>query len=38
MLEAVIPTTTRMLDIDVARELLRIYTKALNNGYEELAR
>lgn len=34
---AVIPATTRMLDIDVARELLRIYVKALNNGYEELA-
>jgi hypothetical protein len=35
-LREVIPAT-RMLDIDVARELLRIYVKALNNGYEELA-
>ena len=34
-LREVIPTTTRMLDIEVARELLRIYVKALNNGYEE---
>jgi len=36
-LREVIPTATRMLDIEVARELLRIYVKALNNGYEELA-
>ena len=36
-LREVIPATTRLLDIEVARELLRIYVKALNNGYEELA-
>ena len=34
-LREVIPTPTRMLDQDVARELLRIYVKALNNGYKE---
>lgn len=31
----VIPMSTRMLDIDVARDLLRLYVKALNNGYVE---
>jgi hypothetical protein len=36
-LREVIPATTRMLDIDVARDLLSIYVKALNNGYEESA-
>jgi AIPR protein len=37
-LKEVIPAATRMLDIDIARELLHIYVKALNNGYQELER
>lgn len=30
--------TRRMLDIDVARDVLRLYVKALNNGYADASR
>lgn len=33
----VIPAPRRMLDIDVARELLRLYVKALNHGFSDIA-
>ena len=35
LLGSVIPTPTRMLDIDVARGLLQLYVKALNHGWQE---
>lgn len=35
LLKQVLPSTTRMLDLDVARGLLRLYVKALNDGWQE---
>ena len=35
LLKEVLPTATRMLDMDVARGLLRLYVKALNDGWRE---
>lgn len=37
-LREVIPAQTRMLDIDVARDLLRLYVKAVNNGFADAGR
>ncbi|WP_370287783.1 AIPR family protein [Nocardioides sp.] len=35
ILRHVVPTSPRMLELDVARELLRLYVKALNHGFDD---